>query len=82
MPPAKSVESHIVGKSPKINLGFYNQVMLRSPPKMSKMVTRLLSSREILMAAKKKKKKKKQHRFFWFIIKFQIFLMILVLGGL
>ena len=30
----------------------------------------------------KKKKKKKQHRFFWFMIKLQIFLMILVLGGL
>lgn len=32
--------------------------------------------------AKKKKKKKKQHRFFWFMIKLQIFLMVLVLGGL
>lgn len=31
---------------------------------------------------KKKQKKKKQHRFFWFMIKLQIFLMILVLGGL
>lgn len=29
---------------------------------------------------KKKKKKKKQHRFFWFMVKFQIFLMLVVLG--
>ena len=29
-----------------------------------------------------KKKKKKQHRLFWFFIKFQIFLMLLVLGAL
>ena len=29
---------------------------------------------------KKKKKKKKQHRFFWFMIKLQIFLMLVVLG--
>ena len=31
---------------------------------------------------KKKKTKKKQHRFFWFMIKFQIFLMLVVLAGL
>ena len=30
----------------------------------------------------RKKKKKKQHRFFWFMIKLQIFLMLLVLGGM
>ena len=30
----------------------------------------------------KKKKKKKQHRVFWFFIKLQIFLMVLILGGL
>ena len=29
-----------------------------------------------------KKKKKKQHRVFWFFIKLQIFLMVLILGGL
>ncbi len=34
------------------------------------------------MAKQKKKKKKKQHRFFWFMIKLQIFLMVLILGGL
>ncbi len=34
------------------------------------------------MSEQKKKKKKKKHRFFWFMIKLQIFLMILVLGGL
>ncbi len=55
--------------------------VLRTPKKMSKMVTRLIKRRETLMAAKKKKKKK-QHRFFWFVIKFQILLMILILGGL
>ena len=31
---------------------------------------------------RKKQKKKKQHRFFWFMIKLQIFLMVLTLGGL
>ena len=31
---------------------------------------------------KKKKKKKKQHRLFWFMVRLQIFLMALVLGGL
>lgn len=34
------------------------------------------------MAKQKKKKKKKQHRVFWFFIKLQIFLMVLILGGL
>ena len=34
------------------------------------------------MAEEKKKKHKKKHRFFWFMIKLQIFLMLLVLGGL
>lgn len=37
---------------------------------------------EVEMAKQKKKKKKKQHRFFWFMIKLQIFLMVLILGGL
>ena len=34
------------------------------------------------MAKQKKTKKKKQHRVFWFFIKLQIFLMVLILGGL
>ena len=34
------------------------------------------------MAKQKQKKKKKQHRVFWFFIKLQIFLMVLILGGL
>ena len=37
---------------------------------------------EVEMAKQKKKKKKRQHRFFWFMIKLQIFLMVLILGGL